>query len=87
MIIEGVAKMPVPSYSGETCVGFLDISGFRKMMERGVKAEKTLNKFYSTIFRIGSEFNIAESNTVKVRSLVVSDCAVIFVDNGGIDLE
>lgn len=73
--------MPIPSYSGETCVGFLDISGFKKMMERGVRAERTLNKFYNTIFRVGSQFNVARSNTVKVRSLVVSDCAVIFIDN------
>jgi len=54
-------------------------------MERGIRAEETLNKFYNTIFVIGSEFNpspsVRAANTGHVRSLVVSDCAVIFVDN------
>lgn len=73
--------MPIPSYSGKTCVAFLDISGFKKMMERGIKAESALNKFYNTVFRSVGEFNSPRLDTIKIRSLVVSDCAVIFIDN------
>ena len=51
------------------------------MIERGIKPERALDKFYSTIFRICSEFNSISTNTTKLRSLIVSDCAVIFVDN------
>lgn len=75
--------MTIPNYSGETCVAFIDISGFRNMMERGIKAERALDKFYNTVFRTAKtrEFNSKESNLPKIRSLVVSDCAVVFVDN------
>jgi hypothetical protein len=76
--------VPIPSYSGETCVAFLDIYGFKKLMERGIKAEEALDKFYSTVFRINRDFNEIGINARKIRSLVVSDCSVIFVDNTGL---
>lgn len=52
------------------------------MMQRGVKAKETLNKFYNTIFRTVKYFNKAKRlGELKVRGLVVSDCTVIFIDN------
>jgi hypothetical protein len=76
--------MPIPSYSGETCVAFLDIYGFKRLMERGIKAEEALDKFYSTIFRVNRDFDDSQMNVRKIRSLIVSDCSVVFVDNTGL---
>jgi hypothetical protein len=80
-------KMPIPNYSGQTCVAFLDVSGFKQMMKRGIKAEIALNKFYNTIFRVSGDFRTLNNritgdiDPIRISSLVVSDCAVVFVDN------
>jgi hypothetical protein len=74
--------MPIPNYSGSTFVAFLDISGFQDIMKNEIEAVKALNYFYGTIFRLNKHFNrIKHRKMTRVRSLVVSDCAVIFVDN------
>jgi hypothetical protein len=75
--------MPITTtYEGNTFVAFLDISGFKKIMEREEEAAKTLDKFYQTIF---SETRNFDKGTVTpraiVKSIVVSDCAVIFLNN------
>lgn len=67
-------------------MAFLDISGFQEMMRREYSAVKALNQFYNTVFGINRGFNRSKHrNMTKVRSLVVSDCAVIFVDNKHLD--
>jgi hypothetical protein len=79
--------MPISDYSGQTCVAFLDISGFRQMMKRGIKAEVALNKLYNTIYRVSGSLRTLNNSIrkdpdpIKISSLVVSDCAVVFVDN------
>jgi hypothetical protein len=75
--------MPIAStYEGRTYVAFLDVSGFKKIMEREEEAAKTLDKFYQTIFAETRHFNKGTATTrAKVKSIVVSDCAVIFLNN------
>lgn len=81
--------MPIDDYpednypEGETYVAFLDISGFKKMMERGIKAKETLNKFYNTIHNVQSNFFTTrhQKDLPEVDAIVVSDCAILFSRN------
>lgn len=75
------------SFEGKTWVAFLDMSGFKQMMKDMSLAERALDKFYNTIFTevIRTNHNFPSetypSGKASISSLVVSDCAVIFVDN------
>jgi hypothetical protein len=75
------------SFDGNTWVAFLDVSGFKEMMKITPNADNALNKFYKTIFKavIVANHNFPKdmfsSGRTTISSLVVSDCAVIFVDN------
>jgi hypothetical protein len=75
------------SFEGNTWVAFLDISGFKQIMKNLHQAEKVLDKFYNTVyregFRINHDFPFETYTTGKsaINSVVVSDCAIIFVDN------
>ncbi len=73
----------VNSQERETYVAYLDISGFKKMMERGIKAKKTLNKFYNTIHNVQSNLHVGryQRDLLEVDAIVVSDCAVLFSRN------
>lgn len=72
--------MSIRPYSGKTYVAFLDVSGFKKMMETERKAERALGKFYSKIYSVGLDFQnpINQYNLLEVNAIVVSDCAVLF---------
>ena len=75
------------SFDGTTWVAFLDVSGFKEMMKEVSTAENALNKFYKTIFKaiIMANHNFPKamfgSGGTSINSLVVSDCAVLFVNN------
>ena len=75
------------SFDGRTWVAFLDVSGFKEMMKATTTAENALSKFYKTIFKAVIVANnnfpreLFSSGRASISSLVVSDCAVIFVDN------
>jgi len=72
------SKQTIRPYQGRTFVAFLDISGFKKMMERG-EAEAGLIKFYSRIFEVGKQLRVSVNrNFIEVDTIAVSDCAVIF---------
>lgn len=77
--------MPIPSYAErETYVAVLDISGFKEMMKRGIKAEEALNKFYNTVYSVQRNFlRICKSRNdlLPVNTIVVSDCVVLFSRN------
>lgn len=78
------------SFDGDTWVAFLDISGFKQMMKNLHLAEITLDKFYNTVyrevFRINHEFPFETytGGNAQISVVVVSDCAIIFVDNQGL---
>ena len=72
------------SYEGETCVAYLDISGFKEFMKKEEKAARVLDKFYTTLFTKTKNFSRSvdgRTSLVRMKSIVVSDCAIIFVDN------
>ena len=71
--------MPVPSYRGSTYVGYLDISGFKQMMENKRKATSVLDKFYRTLHGAIYEVNSTSPSNVKMNVIAVSDCAVLFL--------
>lgn len=80
--------MPIPPYSDETYVAFLDVSGFKEMMKREAKAKMALNKFYTTIYNVSGNFrNLNSQDDLRARNLlevdarVISDCAVLFSRN------
>jgi hypothetical protein len=75
-------------YEGETYVAFLDISGFKKLMEKEDEAARTLDKFYQTIFNkikaLNRRARAPLTTSARVRSVVVSDSAIIFLNNLGL---
>ncbi|MGD0978487.1 MAG: hypothetical protein ABR962_05025 [Candidatus Bathyarchaeia archaeon] len=83
----------VGGYAGNTFVAFLDILGFRDLVEGNVSlAAQTLDKFYSTIYeacsnpisrRIPTDRISRNNPPVQPESnaIVASDCAVIFSRN------
>lgn len=75
--------MSIQPYSGETFVAFLDVSGFKEMMKRENMARRALNKFYTTIYRVGTTFlNPRNQNDLlQVDAVVISDCAMLFSRN------
>jgi hypothetical protein len=79
--------MSIPTYKGETCVAFLDACGFTSKMQEGLRvAACFLDKFYTRMYNVARDFNIENGpGGMHVRSLIVSDCAVIFVDNSSLD--
>jgi len=79
--------MSFPSYKGETCIAFLDVCGFKSKMRKGLAtAAEFLDKFYTRTHVATRDFNLNSSvHDTRVRSLIVSDCAVIFIDNSGSD--
>ncbi len=74
------ARELMPEYEGTTFVGFLDISGFKHMMNNErAKAESVLDHFYSTIYNCVYHANRNRTNMIKLNAIAVSDCAVLFL--------
>lgn len=74
----------IKRYEGKTFVGFIDISGFKNMMEEEDLAKRVLSKFYSTVYEVGKTFrerDSARERLHEVNAIVVSDCAVVFSRN------
>jgi hypothetical protein len=75
--------MSIPSYSGQTYVGYLDISGFKEIMNNKNRAERVLDKFYRTIYETIYEMRSPEPlSSTKINAVIVSDCAVLFLSCG-----
>jgi hypothetical protein len=75
--------MSIPSYSGQTYVGYVDISGFKEMMKNKNKAKRVLDKFYSTTYDILYEMRSPGTpSPAQMNAVVVSDCAILFLSRG-----
>jgi len=80
----------IQTFNGNTWVAFIDISGFKQMMKLK-QAEEALTKFYDTVFfevfNINKSSSDKKSNTSKplIKSIIVSDAAILFVDNQQLD--
>lgn len=71
----------VKDYHGDTCVAFLDVSGFKREVKADINlAASTLNKFYQKIYDVCLSINEINKPTSfpKVNMIVASDCAVVF---------
>ncbi len=77
-MLSDTAPSLVPYY-GKTWVAFLDICGFKQKIKDSDLAEAVLEKFFNTVYSV-TEFNFYKGMP-PVCSIIVSDCAVIFVDN------
>lgn len=78
--------MPIRRYpERSTWVAFLDISGFKSMMKDLGSARIALNKFYKIVFNANHEyhrnFDTGIRRNVLISSLIVSDCAILFIDS------
>jgi hypothetical protein len=75
--------MPIEPFDGNTWVAFLDMCGFRNMVSKPQRAKQALSKFYNTVYTVNKTYHenhSADFGFVKINSLIMSDCAVIFVD-------
>ena len=70
--------MPIPNFDGVTFVAFLDISGFKSMMQKK-KAWDSLDKLYSFGYHAIDDQN--PQDKMKMNGIFISDCGILFVDN------
>jgi hypothetical protein len=68
--------MSLSEFDGETFVAFMDISGFKNLMQEK-KAQQALTDFYEIGFEALTEQN-NQLGGAKVEGLFVSDCGVLF---------
>ncbi len=73
--------MPLDDYSGKTFVAYLDISGFKKLMDDGDRAETALD----TLYQKGYEILRNQDDGCRVEGLFISDCGVLFARRDGKD--
>ena len=67
--------MPINNYDGDTFVAFLDISGFKELMQDEKKAWKALDRLYE----YGYEILRNQNNECRVEGIFISDSGVLFV--------
>lgn len=73
--------MAIDDYEGNTFVAFLDISGFKVMMNNERRAQRALDRFYQAGFWVlGNQNNVANG---RVDGFFVSDSGILFVRNDG----
>jgi len=69
--------MPINNYEGDTFVSFLDISGFRELMQKNDKAWTALDRLYDSGYAILQNQN----GLTRVEGIFISDCGILFVRN------
>lgn len=69
--------MPINNYEGKTFVAFLDISGFKSLMQKG---EKEAWKALSRLYQKGYEILDSQENEFRVEGIFISDSGVLFVN-------
>lgn len=67
--------MPLEPYDGKTFVAFIDISGFKGMMQNRATAVAALDAFYQTGYDVLRTQRVGP----QVDGLFVSDCGILFV--------
>ncbi|HUT55219.1 MAG TPA: hypothetical protein VM658_17650 [bacterium] len=72
--------MPIPAFDGKTFLAFVDISGFKQLMKKRQDAIEALNVFYSKGYNIIND-------TKSLSGIMISDCAIIFVNDQSISCE
>jgi len=68
--------MAVQPFDGDTFVAFMDISGFKSMMNDGQRGLLALDAFYSAGFTVLQD---RHNDGVLVDGFFISDCGVLFV--------
>ena len=68
--------MALSNFDGETFVAFIDISGFKKLMQKD-EAINALELFYKTGYNLIKDQQLSH----KIEGLFVSDCGILFVNN------
>lgn len=67
--------MSLPKFEDETFLAFVDLSGFKKLMEKNrTGAFKTLDTFYKNGYHILKKHK-------KVNGLFISDCGILYVND------
>jgi hypothetical protein len=82
--------MPIEPFEGNTWVAFLDMCGFKKMVSKPQRAKEALSKFYNTVYNVNRTYHEnygSNFGSVTINSLIMSDCAVIFVDDRSRNIE
>src|ERR1041384_6966844 len=68
--------MPVQAFQGNTFVAFMDIAGFKSMMDDGQRAPSALDAFYNAGFSVLRD---NQNRSAPVDGFFISDCGVLFV--------
>ena len=71
--------MSINNFEDDTFVAFLDISGFKKLMQKKREAWRALDRLYNSGYNILQ--NQKELNSYRVEGIFISDCGVLFVRN------
>ncbi len=67
--------MPINAFDGDTFVSYIDISGFKSLMQDETKALKALDKLY----QCGYETIMTQNGENRVEGIFVSDCGIMFI--------
>jgi hypothetical protein len=67
--------MAINDFGDNTCVAFIDIVGFKKLMRNRDKAYNVLGYFYQVGYESLKQTNIAGS----INGLFVTDCGILFI--------
>jgi hypothetical protein len=70
-----VTALPIEDFNGNTFVGFLDICGFKDMMTTKGQAERSLDRFFTSVYQEVQSFRRRDPS---IDCIAVSDCAVAF---------
>lgn len=71
--------MPIGDFDGKTFVAFTDIAGFKAMMKDGVRGPMALDALYASGFHALHQ----QAGVPKVEGIFISDCGILFVQDGG----
>ncbi len=70
--------MGIYNYEGKTYVAFVDISGFKHMMNDKERIAKVVYGFYQSGYKVLDKHR--NGNEVEIQGIFVSDCGILFVN-------
>lgn len=75
--------MPITDFSGDTFLAFIDISGFKNLMQDDELALSVLDRFYSYGYQV---LRLHKEIASGVEGLFISDCGILFTRRNNADL-
>lgn len=80
--------MGIYNFEGETYVAFIDISGFKHMMNDKERVADVVYKFYQSGYNILKKYLYGdERKQAEIQGIFVSDCGILFINRNHQDFD